>query len=328
VLPYVNLAASLDPSAVSVRPDETASVEASVRNNGTEPAHEVVAHVRVGRNLDFLGASIGPCVPHDLGGLLEYDCPAGSLAPGQAADFVVDFRPKAGLSADEIREGANLGLWVSSREPELVLDQRDNLFNAKITIGESIGDLVLGLFVFPRASVGETIVAGANVRNDGPDTIHDVVVVMRELWGSARPVLTAMTSTSPACRQPLSNGDRICEIAELAPGEHVDLTFSIATGTSGDVFLSIDSEMASSDPNTSNGSPTVLVNVTEPLAPPPTPAPNPSPPASAAPSGGSGGGGALDAVSLSVLGLLLVIACRRATTAVRRGAWGPAARGE
>jgi hypothetical protein len=315
VLPYVNLSASLDPPAISLRPDESGSVTVSVRNIGTELAHDVIAHVTVGQKLDFLRASIGECAWGGDSYQMIYDCPLGTLAAGAWVDFVVDFRPQANLSAAGIKAGAWFGLWVSSLEPEEGLDNNDNSSSTRITLGNSIGDLVIEQYAPRTAFVGDTILTFLYARNDGPDAIHDVVIKLNGLSGSANPKFANMTATGAPCRLPLAGAGPICEITQLDPGERVSLTFSITTSSTGEVFLSTNSEMSSSDPDTTNDGDSSHITVLPQPPPPPTPVPTPTPSTEAG-SGTGGGSGAMDPLALSLLGFLSLLAQRRA--AMRR----------
>lgn len=309
VLPYVDLAASLDPPALSLRLDEPGSVTATLKNIGTEPAHDVIARVQVGQKLELIDASIGPCHLGSDIDLIAYDCPVGTLAPRESVDFVVNFRPRADLPANAIKDGANIGILASSLEPERTGDRHDNAFWTTITLGDSIGDLVIAQSARARVFLGDPIYVLVDVRNDGPDTIHDIVLDLSELSGSANAAFTQMTTSGGSCQLPLSSGDRICEIPQLAPGEEVNLTFLVTASSTGDIRLYFSSGMSSSDPNTSNNSAVTSITVApQPPAPAPSPPPSPSPQASTA----GGGGGVLDPLALFFLSLLGIFAIVRA----------------
>lgn len=314
VLPYVNLAAAIAPQALSLRPNEQGSVTITATNIGQISAHDVVVRVSPGSKLDFLGASVGSCVRDGDSYFVGYDCPIGTLAPGGLVELTVDFRPKPGLSPADLKAGASFGGSVSSLEPEQVIDRQDNSSSARVTMGDSIGDLAIEQFALPTAYVGETITAVVDVRNDGPDTIHDVLLELVAVVGSAQPTLTGLTGVS--CALPTTDSVPFCEIQQLAAGEEVSLTFSIATSSTGDAYFSIGGATSSSDRNSFNDSDTSYIRVL--TRPTPLPPP-PSDPTPAAPvSSGGGGGGALDFLTLLFLGLLSAAAQRQ--TAVRRHA--------
>ena len=322
VLPYVDLAVAATPQAVSLRPDEQSSVSVAISNIGMATAHDVIAHVKGDSTLEVDTADIGlgQCVSDGDSYHPGYDCPVGTLAPGESRNFGINFSPRANLSPEEMRSGGNLGVGTSSLEPDR--SSGDNSYFIRATIGNSIADLVIEQSSPQSAYLDERIVVGVNVRNDGPDAVRDLV--LRGDWsGPGNPHVVEMTAIGAACQLPAAPNAPMCEIPELAPGQKFGLTLFIAMSSPGPLVFNSLGTTSSSDPRSDNNGGLSVVTVVERPPPPPSPIPPatpPSPPSDSGGGGGGGGGGALDLLTLSALGLLEMVALCRAWQLARRHA--------
>lgn len=201
--------------AGAVTPGDRASVVATVANGGDAAATGVVVDVEPPTGATMVAAvpRVGSCAATGTG----WRCDLGELAPSTTVgiDFVVTTDPSAAQGTSGL-----LRATASSSSPEAV--PGDETAIVELVAGAPVGVVRVDGPSPVRIPAGRASATAWSVRNDGPSSVRDAVVVVHLPEGVA--------GSGEGCTATLVG--LWCAVGDLAPGEERPLYLSLTAGPS------------------------------------------------------------------------------------------------